>query len=66
LRVLVVDDDGASLDAMCGLLELLEICPRRAESGRDALDAMHESQFDILLTDVVMPDMSGRKPRAGR
>ena len=61
LRVLVVDDDGASLDAMCGLLELLGICPRRTESGRDALDAMHESQFDILLTDVVMPDMSGQE-----
>jgi CheY-like chemotaxis protein len=36
LRVLVVDDDSASLDAMCGLLGLLGVCPRRAESGRDA------------------------------
>jgi PAS domain S-box-containing protein len=59
LRVLAVDDDKASLDAVCELLALLGITPERAANAAAALDALRAADFDILLTDVVMPDMSG-------
>jgi PAS domain S-box-containing protein len=59
LRVLAVDDDAASLDAICELLTLLGIGPQRAENAAAALEALQGNDFDILLTDVVMPDMSG-------
>lgn len=68
LRVLVVDDDKASLDAVCEVLALLDIRPVRAGNAAAALDALRAADFDILLTDVVMPDMSGlgsRAPRSG-
>ncbi|QYD70086.1 PAS domain S-box protein [Paraburkholderia edwinii] len=59
LRILAVDDDSASLDALCELLLLLGISAQRARDAAAALQALQESDFDILLTDLVMPDMSG-------
>ncbi|TCK32684.1 PAS domain S-box-containing protein [Paraburkholderia sp. BL8N3] len=59
VHILVVDDDAASLDATCELLMLLRINPQRAENGAVALNALEADDFDILFTDVVMPDMSG-------
>ncbi|MDQ7976046.1 PAS domain S-box protein [Paraburkholderia sp. SARCC-3016] len=59
MRVLVVDDDVASLDATCELLSLIGTSPRRAETAAEALAALDAHEFDVLFTDVVMPDMSG-------
>jgi CheY-like chemotaxis protein len=59
LRILAVDDDTASLDALCELLLLLGIRAQRAENAGVALKALQESAFDILLADLVMPEMSG-------
>jgi CheY-like chemotaxis protein len=59
LRVLAVDDDPASLDALCELLLLLGIDARRAESAAGALDMLAVGDIDVLLTDVVMSDISG-------
>ena len=59
LRVLAVDDDKASLDALCELLLLLGIRAQRTENAGAALKALQKCDFDILLADLVMPDMSG-------
>ncbi|SAK86198.1 PAS/PAC sensor hybrid histidine kinase [Caballeronia fortuita] len=59
LRVLAVDDDPASLDALCELLQLLGIGARRAEDAAVALEVLKAGDIDVLLTDVVMSDMSG-------
>jgi CheY-like chemotaxis protein len=59
LRILVVEDDVASLDATCELLTLIGTSPQRAESAGAALNALEAGNFDILFTDVVMPDMPG-------
>jgi PAS domain S-box-containing protein len=59
LRILVVDDDVASLDATCELLMLMGMKPQRAECGASALNALQAEEFDVLFTDVVMPDISG-------
>jgi len=59
LRVLVVEDDVASLGATCELLELIGMRARRADSAAEALAALDAHEFDVLFTDVVMPEMSG-------
>ena len=59
LRILVVDDDAASLDATCELLMLIGMRPQPASSAEQALNALDGNDFDVLFTDVVMPDMSG-------
>jgi PAS domain S-box-containing protein len=59
VRILVVEDDAAALDAVCELLMLIGMSPQRAENAAAALSALESSKFDILFTDVVMPDMSG-------
>ncbi|WP_175160417.1 hybrid sensor histidine kinase/response regulator [Paraburkholderia fynbosensis] len=59
LRILVVEDDVASLDATCELLMLLGMAPQRAESAAAALNALDADDYDVLFTDVIMPDMSG-------
>ncbi|MEX3962824.1 PAS domain S-box protein [Paraburkholderia sp. EG286B] len=58
-RVLVVEDDVASLDATCELLALIGVEPERAASAAAALDALTTDRFDVLITDVVMPHISG-------
>jgi PAS domain S-box-containing protein len=59
LRILVVDDDVASLDATCELMMLIGMRPQRAASAVQALDALGRDHIDVLFTDIVMPDMSG-------
>ena len=59
LRILVVDDDVASLDATCELLMLIGMRPQPAASAAQALNILDGNDFDVLFTDVVMPDMSG-------
>ncbi|PMS35899.1 PAS domain S-box-containing protein [Trinickia symbiotica] len=59
LRVLVVDDEPGSLDAVAEILRLLGHDPHKAASAREALDAIATMHFDALLADIRLPDMSG-------
>ncbi|MGA7778355.1 MAG: PAS domain S-box protein [Paraburkholderia sp.] len=59
LRILVVEDDVASLDATCELLSLVGINAQRSENAEAALRVLETGPVDVLLTDVEMPDMSG-------
>jgi DNA-binding NtrC family response regulator len=59
LRVLVVEDDEPTRDAVSELLRMLGHCPTTASSAQSAIDAFDEAPFDVLLTDVHLPDLSG-------
>ncbi|SRR5258706_10049564 len=59
LRLLVVDDD---LGVCCSLKDLLqkERCQvETAPSGVHAMELLEKKEFDLVLSDVVMPDMDG-------
>lgn len=59
LRVLVVDDE---VEVGRSLARLLEACGHMtlvAEGGESALRAYQVEPFDVVITDVVMPGMSG-------
>ena len=57
--VLVVDDEYDLLHTICATLELSGYNPIPAGNGRAALEAIQASRPDVLVTDVMMPYMSG-------
>ena len=58
-RVLVVDDEEAVLKAITLALVHVGHTVEVAESGLVALSKLAEKTFDVLLTDLFMPGMSG-------
>jgi PAS domain S-box-containing protein len=59
LKVLVVDDDAGICDSLRDLLTAEGCCVEIAASGVFALEWLRRKEFDVVLTDVVMPDMDG-------
>lgn len=58
-RVLVVDDEPATLKIFCMFLEAYGYHPLRAESGPEALSIFAEVLPPIVFTDIKMPGMDG-------
>ncbi|MBP0590487.1 PAS domain S-box protein [Paraburkholderia sp. LEh10] len=58
-RVLVVDDDGPTRDAVSELLRMLGHRPTVAATAQAAIAAVADAPFSTLLADVNLPDMSG-------
>src|SRR5687768_11448159 len=58
-RILIVDDEGANTRALCSTLADNGYEPSGFTSGADALDAMKKSEFELLLTDLMMPGIDG-------
>jgi two-component system response regulator DesR len=61
IRVVIAEDQSMVLGALAALLEIesdIQVVGR-ARNGREALDAVVESEPDVLLTDIEMPEMTG-------
>jgi signal transduction histidine kinase/FixJ family two-component response regulator len=58
-RLLIVDDESALMTALCNTLEIEGYATTGFTSARQALETMRERQFDLLLTDLMMPEMDG-------
>jgi two-component system NtrC family response regulator len=58
-RVLVVDDQPAQRELITGFLRKQNFDVLAAESGEKALDKFRAEPFDLVLTDMKMPGMSG-------
>jgi PAS domain S-box-containing protein len=59
LRVLVVDDDLGICRSMKEILEAEGCEVETARDGREALRRIQATRFEVVLTDVVMPNMDG-------
>jgi two-component system, sensor histidine kinase and response regulator len=57
--LLVVDDDETNRDVLSRRLRRQGHGVTTAANGRDALRAMREAAFDLVLLDIMMPDMDG-------
>jgi two-component system, sensor histidine kinase and response regulator len=57
--LLVVDDDAMNRDVLSRRLERQGHRVRTASSGREALQLMQEHAFEVVLLDIMMPDMDG-------
>ncbi|HEU4601847.1 MAG TPA: response regulator, partial [Steroidobacteraceae bacterium] len=58
-RLLIVDDDPSQMRALCTTLELEGYPSTGYTSARQALSEFDATQFDLVLTDLTMPDMNG-------
>ncbi len=58
-RLLIVDDELPQLRALCGTLELEGFAVEGQGSARAALATLRPGAFDLLLTDLMMPEMDG-------
>src|ERR1700722_8532244 len=57
--VLIVDDDMQVLRSYSRMLQSHGYSVKTADSGRAAIDALQLGSFDVILSDVDMPGMSG-------
>ena len=59
LRVLVVDDESLIADSVAAILNRSGFKAVPRYSGMEALQSVQEQCPDIIVTDVVMPDLNG-------
>jgi two-component system, cell cycle sensor histidine kinase and response regulator CckA len=59
--ILLVDDEHAILDACSAMLEKLGYDVMVARGGKEAVDVYrkHQSEIDLVILDIIMPDLSG-------
>jgi len=58
-RLLIVDDEVAQMKALCNTLEMEGYATTGYSSARQALASLREGEVDLLLTDLMMPEMDG-------
>jgi signal transduction histidine kinase/ActR/RegA family two-component response regulator len=59
IRVLVVDDESDSREVMSHALEDSGATVSVAENARRAMEILEESEMDVLLADIAMPEEDG-------
>jgi two-component system, NtrC family, sensor kinase len=58
-HVLMVEDDALQRERMLGWLERPQWIVREAADGREALNILREEKPDVILLDLMMPEMDG-------
>ncbi len=58
-NILVVDDDAGVRDVVRSMLESEGYCVSVAQNGREALNVLKTQDFQVVITDLVMPEQEG-------
>jgi DNA-binding response OmpR family regulator len=58
-QILVVDDDQDTVAILARHLEREGFVPIEANSGAQCLKMVHENEVDVILLDLMMPEMDG-------
>ena len=58
-KLLILDDEAAQMKALCNILELEGYSTLGFTSPGSALQSVREHRFDLVLTDLTMPEMDG-------
>ena len=69
-KILIVDDDRALRDSLAAVLETEGFTVGQASDGREGLNKLARMNFDLIILDLVMPEVGGidfcRELRAAR
>ncbi|RCH97182.1 kinase-regulated stress-responsive transcription factor skn7 [Rhizopus stolonifer] len=58
-RVLLVDDDSVYRDVSGRMLTMMKCSVEFAKDGLEALDKLNLNKYDLILMDIMMPNMDG-------
>jgi len=58
-RILIVDDEPDIVELTAGFFQRKGLQVTTADSGREALLKAHKNKFDLIISDVRMPNGSG-------
>jgi twitching motility two-component system response regulator PilH len=59
IKILVVDDNHTPREVICEALKQFNIQVKEAVNGVEATKILEEEKFNLVITDVVMPEMNG-------
>jgi CheY-like chemotaxis protein len=59
LKILLVEDDGFLQRTISDYLCTRGMEVRTASNGKEAISQLLASPFDLILTDIIMPEMDG-------
>ena len=59
LKILLVDDEVSLLDVVGDMMDYMGHTCRKADGGRVALEILEEEEFDLVVTDLGMPEVGG-------
>jgi diguanylate cyclase (GGDEF)-like protein len=59
MKILLVDDDQSILEILTDLMAIFEHDYVTAQNGVEAIEKLKHNFFDIVLTDMIMPDIDG-------
>lgn len=60
-KVLIVDDNKLNIKVAAKALTFLEIDSESALSAKEALDKINNTKYDLVLMDIMMPEMNGEQ-----
>lgn len=58
-KILIAEDDTELSQLFSHVLTKQEYAVTAVQNGVEALDALHHEYFDLLITDIMMPEMDG-------
>ncbi len=59
MKVLIIDDDPAMTELLCLLLKAATLKVITANSGQEGIHLIHTESPDIIVLDLMMPEMDG-------
>jgi CheY-like chemotaxis protein len=59
-KILIVEDDVTTQKLVLAILERNGHCGFVSPNGRHALESLQVNKFDLMITDVMMPELDGR------
>lgn len=59
MRILIIDDEGALLEQLQQILSRERYIVETAADGESALDRLFDASFDLIILDIMMPEIDG-------
>ncbi|MBN2043117.1 MAG: response regulator [Candidatus Aenigmarchaeota archaeon] len=58
-QILIVDDEPDTVDMIKSILEMYGFSVNTAHNGKECLKKVNKNNTELVLLDIMMPDMSG-------